>query len=485
MYLDEQVFNEVSSQHEAFSYCLTGKGEVLQSKGRFVAQGLMPSGDELMDLLPAAVVSAFHQFVISSRERHFIDMMVCGDEGVWVVNCRFKRSEEDIEFTGFLPLGQVEGAMVPIDKLPYPVAMANKEGEILQLNRSFIDFFLDHRIIAKPILIQDVIKTNELSPEEFEYSKMINSGVNTRAVLCQFKGDKNHTFLLNLIPVDYRSRKVYLIVVKDLTQFIDVQQSLEDQKQNLQKQMQEEFATSRSLELRLLRKTRLESLGDIASGIFYELNQPLLQLSSELNEFFDRGKKGVLTNDDFVQKSEEIQCQIVRMQDVVNEIMEFSTFSETPYECLELKKVLNIVLEDVSYQELTGLVLVLNQQADVLVMGRSYELEQIFVNILINSIQSLQAKSMQERDFTPRIKINIEQKGAMVHISFWDNGLGASTKVLKQVLKPFYTTRKALGGSGLGLFVVNNLMRKMEGWVIVDSMPGKYFETKLGFPLAD
>ncbi len=483
MYLNEQLVNDITSFRKVFSYLLDGQGRVIRAHGDFIDNGLLSNGGELQDILPQVCIAAFENFVASLHKQHSCDMVLCSDTDMYTVKCNFvKHENSQIELSGHVDTSNAN--LIPIDKLPLPVAVVKKSGEIIQLNRAFIDYFLDSRVIARPIFIQDIIKTNILSPEDFDYRKMIESDANSRGVFCHFKGaNKNQTFLLHLIPIDYNKEAMYLASVKDLTQFIEVQQNLEEQNVELRKQVQDEFDINKSYELKLLKKSRLESLGEIASGIFHELNQPLSHLSLKIDNMLEKWHRGEVTEDYLLSKTEQIQRQISRMRGIIDEIKQFSSVPDSKDEFINIKSVLNCALEDISYMQVNGLILVVNHIDDVSVRGTSNELEQVFVNVLTNSIQSLQQKQELKKYFKPKIKITIKQTKELLKVEFVDNGLGVSEYELENVFKPFYTTKKNVGGTGLGLFIINNLMRKMNGSVSVQSREGKFFKTLLTFPL--
>lgn len=483
MYLNEQIVSGVTLFREAFFYLLDSKGRVIRSHGEFIDKGLLSRGNELQDFLPVTIAKEFQRFVASLHVQFSGEVVLCADDCTCVVRCRFKKLENaQIELVGLVGNDTAE-KLIPIDKLPLPIAVVKKNGEIIQLNRSFIDYFLESRIIQKPIFIQDIIKTNILSPEAFDYRKMIESDANSRGVFCHFKkANYNQTFLLNLIPFNHSDEAVYLASIKDLTQFIEVQQNLENQNEELRKQVLDDFEINSSYELKLLKKSRLESLGEIASGIFHELNQPLTHLSLKIDNMLEKWNRGEITESYLLNKTEQIQRQIKRMRGIIDEMKLFSVVPDSREEMINVKSVLNCALEDISYIQVDGLILEVNHVDDINIRGTFSELEQIFVNVLTNSIESLQLKLKAKPQFKPKLKVTIKQTKDLLKVEFVDNGLGVSEIDMEHVFKPFFTTKKEFGGTGLGLFIINNLMRKMNGCISVESEEGNYFKTMLSFP---
>jgi len=485
MYLNEQVIIDETSHQEVFYFQINDKGEVLKSRGRYLENGYLLKDLADNETLPEEVLAHYHQFIKSNSTSFKTQLLGREGDEVVEINCVFTAGKNGTsELYGYSGIQKSKIDYIPVNKLPYPIAVVKKDGEITLLNASFIDYFMDKRIVARPIFIQDIIKTNTLSPESFDYLKMIESDANSRAVFCHFKNEeKNQTFLLNLIPTEQNAEEMFVAAVKDLTQFIEVQKNLEDQNEELRKQVQDEFEINKSYELKLLKKNRLESLGEIASGIFHELNQPLTHLSLKLDNMFDKWKEGDVTEEYLWTKTEQIQRQILRMRGIIDEMKQFSAVPERRDKKVNVKHVLNCALEDVSYIQVKGLILVVKHIEELHIMGSENELEQVFVNILTNSLQSLQLKQAQGKVFKPKLRIVVENIDEQVKICFIDNGRGASEDELKNIFKPFFTTKKEVGGTGLGLFIINNLMRKMNGVIDVKSIKDKYFRTTLSFPV--
>ncbi len=472
------------TNREAFYFLMDKKGEINKSHGDLFDKGILVHENSILKVMPLNVLVIFNEFINSTNKEAHIEMVSCSDDDASTIDCKIVRKETDeFEMVGYYKHVDVPG-QISIDKLPYPIAIVKKDGEIINLNRSFIDYFLESRIVVKPIFIQDIIKTNVYSPEKFDYLKMIESDANSRAVLCHFKGSENNqTFLLNLIPIVSGRKECYLAAVKDLTQFIDVQQNLENQNEELRKQVQEEFEINKAYELKLLKKNRLESLGEIASGIFHELNQPLTHLSLKIDNMLDKWHAGTVTELYLLEKTEQIQRQILRMRGIIDEMKQFSSVPDSKDELVNVQSVLNCALDDISYIQVKGLILVVKHVEEICIKGSSNELEQVFVNILTNSLESLQLKLSANENLKPKLKIAIEQSDELVTITFVDNGLGASEGDLGNIFKPFFTTKKSIGGTGLGLFIINNLMRKMNGTIDVTSKSGNFFKTVLTFPV--
>lgn len=100
-------------------------------------------------------------------------------------------------------------------------------------------------------------------------------------------------------------------------------------------------------------------------------------------------------------------------------------------------------------------------------------IEQVLINLINNSIHALQGREQ------PTIKMNCVVQSDKTIILISDNGIGIEEKILKQIFIPFYTTKK--NGSGIGLSLSKNIMKKHGGNLLVNSESGVYTTFSLVF----
>ncbi len=112
------------------------------------------------------------------------------------------------------------------------------------------------------------------------------------------------------------------------------------------------------------------------------------------------------------------------------------------------------------------------------VKGNSQQLEQVVINLINNACQSL-------KDDDAKIKVmtyyNAERK--KVRIKVEDEGVGIKESDLKYITDPFFTTKRNLGGTGLGLSVSYNIVKSHGGTILFNSEPGKGTSVRVSFPV--
>ena len=100
----------------------------------------------------------------------------------------------------------------------------------------------------------------------------------------------------------------------------------------------------------------------------------------------------------------------------------------------------------------------------------SDQIQQIFVNILLNAVDAI---AESESNKTKKISVISEINEDYVVITFKDTGKGISDENLTKVFEPFYTTKKEGKGTGLGLWVSYGIIKSFQGDIKVDSTLGK------------
>ena len=99
------------------------------------------------------------------------------------------------------------------------------------------------------------------------------------------------------------------------------------------------------------------------------------------------------------------------------------------------------------------------------------QISRVIFNLIKNSIESIQEKHFKNPDFAKKINIVITNKNDYIEFIITDNGIGFSEKNLKNILKPYFTTKSK--GSGLGLSIVNKIINDHNGEI-------KFIKQELG-----
>jgi PAS domain S-box-containing protein len=258
----------------------------------------------------------------------------------------------------------------------------------------------------------------------------------------------------------------------------------------------------RKQEEELSHVSRMVSLGTLASGIAHEINNPnnFISLNARnLQKIWDQFLEFLKKNDISYSNMQFGDLSFESIRSVVPKLLEGIQEGAHRIERL-VKNLKNLVRYengkkvhpvDVSAVLRSAILITddlikkrisdfsIDYSKSVYVSGRYYELEQVFINLITNACQAVSPEGGS-------LKIIIEcgEEQETVKISFMDNGIGMSEEVRSKVFDPFFTTKRERGGTGLGLSVSYNILKKMGGEIHFDSEPGKGTAVTVELPSA-
>ena len=216
---------------------------------------------------------------------------------------------------------------------------------------------------------------------------------------------------------------------------------------------------------KLIINERHEAWENLARKLAHEIKNPLtpiqLTIDSLKNKYSD--KLEVEQKDDFSKSLKIIGKQINQIENLVNE---FSDFARMPKPTLKNNNLAPIIKDNIKLiKELDKTVTIdlhLNKE-DIILKSDNEQLSRVFFNLIKNSIESIQEKMDDNVNFKGKIDIIINDNLSNIDFTIIDNGLGFGKLEdnVKEVLNPYFTTKKK--GTGLGLAIVNKIINDHNG----------------------
>jgi signal transduction histidine kinase len=205
----------------------------------------------------------------------------------------------------------------------------------------------------------------------------------------------------------------------------------------------------------LLRMRNIAALNIMATGIAHELRQPLTLIRMAAQNARLDLEKGVASNVD--TDLEDIDKGIVRLDKVISVLRDAATDDVTTDEEVSLNEAIDAAMS-LFQTQLThrGIEVILDHTSGVRIVGSRVALQQVLINLVSNARDALDEAQVK------RIRISAAEHQDKVRIEVSDTGCGMSEAVREKALDPFYTTKKN-GGTGLGLYICHNLVRRMNG----------------------
>jgi two-component system NtrC family sensor kinase len=284
-------------------------------------------------------------------------------------------------------------------------------------------------------------------------------------------------------------------------------------------------------ERHLIQSEKLASLGTLLSGVAHELNNPLSNISSSnqilMEELKERqaassmeqergdGTEGVpdralaacplpLDPAFAFEMLTQINDQTDRARNIVRSLLDFSRDREFKKESLSLRKIVEETIQFVKGQVPTKIAVSLAVPDDIIIFADKQRMQQVFLNLIKNAIDAIasdegavtiKAEKRRAMDDIEDEKIGIynylKYRGKCtleqdtVDIEVRDNGVGIPLDLLPKVFDPFFTTKDVGKGSGLGLFIVHEIIEEHDGCIAVDSEPGRGTTFLIRLPLKE
>jgi signal transduction histidine kinase len=233
--------------------------------------------------------------------------------------------------------------------------------------------------------------------------------------------------------------------------------------------------------VRVREKDRLAALGEMSAGLAHEIRNPLGAIKGAV-QYLQTHHEGELKEDPFLKV---IVDEVNRLNKVVTQFLDYSKQTKIEKNEVNIKEVLEKTLASfkASYLDLVEIqfeVQPTSNQNDFLVYGSQEQLQQVFVNLIQNSIQAIQRKFSSNYDedskknimqSNGKILVQLLKQDAEVLVKIIDNGVGIEPSNLDKIFIPFYTTTKQ--GTGLGLAISAKIIENHGGSIEVESGEGE------------
>jgi signal transduction histidine kinase len=231
-----------------------------------------------------------------------------------------------------------------------------------------------------------------------------------------------------------------------------------------------------SLRSRLITSGRLASVGQLAAGIAHEINNPVAYVRANLGTLGSviDGLESKLPHDDPATRAELSEARelieeslegVDRVASIVRDVKSFSHSGEGSHESVELRPLLESALRIAAPQLRHSSNIVRSYGEALSVRGAPQELKQVFMNLVINASQAVEAGQS--------IELATRGEGDRVIVEVRDEGCGIPPDQIERVFDPFFTTKRVGEGTGLGLSISYQIVQQHGGDLSVQCVPGQ------------
>ena len=254
---------------------------------------------------------------------------------------------------------------------------------------------------------------------------------------------------IRISPAEYPGRKVLLVITSDITKRLETEQQL-------------------------IQASKMATLGEMATGIAHELNQPLSVIKTASSFFIKKlDSNRPIENDVLTKMLYKIDNNVDRAGKIINHMRQFARKSDMDLEKVKLNQVLANAFEIFSQQlKLRGIEVVWDIDEQLpLIQADASRLEQVMINLLINARDAIEERweSRKTNGVDKKITLKTESDGHKVSCRVCDTGTGVPASLADKIFEPFFTTKEVGKGTGLGLSISYRIVQDCGGTIKVVS----------------
>ena len=216
---------------------------------------------------------------------------------------------------------------------------------------------------------------------------------------------------------------------------------------------------------KLIINERHEAWGNLARKLAHEIKNPLTPIQLTIDRIKNKYSSQIIDKDqnNFKENLRIIDAQIKQIENLVNE---FSDFARMPKPILKNNDLVKILEENIKLLSEVDKSINIDfhiNKDKILLNCDKEQIGRVFFNLIKNSIESIQQKNDKNVDFVKKISIEIQDNNDHIKFRLVDNGIGFDKikNNIKEILNPYFTTKK--NGTGLGLSIVNKIINDHNG----------------------
>ncbi len=235
-------------------------------------------------------------------------------------------------------------------------------------------------------------------------------------------------------------------------------------------QLAESAAKARdAMRLQFMQASKLAAIGELATGLAHEINNPLAVILAEqtnLSDVLDDLSIAEAPKEELVQSVNLVRKQVLRCRAITQKMLKFGRQGSVQYERIDPAHHLEEIVGLLEKQAVVNNVRLQIDHEDPLplVMIDSSEFEQVATNLITNAIQAVGSDGV--------VLVSAFRDQTDVHLTIEDTGPGIEPQHRDSIFTPFFTTKPPGKGTGLGLSVCYGIITKWNGRIWAGSEPG-------------
>ncbi len=262
---------------------------------------------------------------------------------------------------------------------------------------------------------------------------------------------------IRISPTDAEGQKELLVTTSDITKRLEAEQQL-------------------------IQAGKMATLGEMATGIAHELNQPLSVIKTASNFMIRKINKNEPVPEEILKTlCTEIDGHVNRATRIIKHMREFGRKSNRKREPVDINEIIRRAFDIFNQQlQLREIEVVFELTKDLPpVWGEPDRLEQVFINLLMNARDAIEEKRRPRVETDPageekqdkRIYLRSKRNNDTVVVEVEDTGVGIDASLAGKIFEPFFTTKEVGKGTGIGLSISYGIIKDCNG--TITAMPDK------------
>lgn len=223
-------------------------------------------------------------------------------------------------------------------------------------------------------------------------------------------------------------------------------------------------------QLQLINSEKMASLGQLVASVAHEINTPLGAISANnemMDKIFEKYNKNSL---EMLREINSVDKEAIkRITNIVQSLKRFVRLDETTQQEADINQELDLTLDLIHHKIKKGFEITKEYGSLPFVNCYPNMLNQVFLNILMNAIHSIEEIKAKDSSYIGKIKIKTAILGDFLRVSILDNGGGIKDSDKEKIFSAGYTTKEKGRGTGLGLAICKKIIEKHGGEIHFES----------------
>lgn len=232
------------------------------------------------------------------------------------------------------------------------------------------------------------------------------------------------------------------------------------------------------MQRQLIQSEKMNALGELSASVAHEINNPLAGVLVYSKLLAKKVNNEVINRQEMITNLAKIENAVTYCSNIVRSLLDFARQTEPSLKPVKIPDVIDQVITLVGHQAQNKKINVVRKEENPLplVMADFAQIQQVFVNLVVNAIQAMSEGGT--------LTITVTPKDGFVRTAFNDTGVGIKPEHMKKLFTPFFTTKSEVKGVGLGLSVSYGIIERHCGKIEVQSEVGKGSTFTVVLPIA-